>query len=291
MGVFDTIGNAAVGQGGNYLKSGHQYLVEVLRALMKRGRQGEQFFIVELLIHESDDSTNPPGFRASWTVNMKHDASLGNIKWFLGACYGIPVADKQRLDTEITSQVAEFAVSEQNPLAGRLLEVAVHEVPTRAGGKFSKHDWASTTRQPNPAARAAASAREAAVSSTPVSVPQGFAPQKAWPPAAQPAYAPPPAQAYAPPPAQPAYAPPPAQPAYAPPPTYATAAPPVQAYAPPPAQPAYAPPPVAAPPPPLPAVFPPVGWTAHPNSPGWFYRGQEVVAEAQLRSMAANGQA
>lgn len=279
MGVFDTIGNAAVGQGGNYLKSGHQYLVEVLRALMKRGRQGEQFFIVELLIHESDDSTNPPGFRASWTVNMKHDASLGNIKWFLGACYGIPVADKTRLDTEITSQVAEFAVSEQNPLAGRLLEVAVHEVPTRAGGKFSKHDWASTMRQPNPAARAAASAREAAVSSTPVSVPQNFAPQKAWPPAAQPAYAPP-QQAYA--PSAQAYAPP-AQPAYAP--------PAQQAYAPPlPAQ-AYAPPPIAAPPPPVAAVFPPGGWTAHPSSPGWFYRGQEVVAEAQLRSMAASGQA
>lgn len=38
---------------------------------------------------------------------------------------------------------------------------------------------------------------------------------------------------------------------------------------------------VAAPPPP--AVFPPEGWIAHPNAPGYFYKGQEVLTEAQLR--------
>ena len=46
--------------------------------------------------------------------------------------------------------------------------------------------------------------------------------------------------------------------------------------------------PAAAPPPPpvppTPAPFPPAGWTAHPTSPGWYYRGQEVVSEADLRA-------
>ena len=32
-----------------------------------------------------------------------------------------------------------------------------------------------------------------------------------------------------------------------------------------------------------PAVFPPAGWTAHPTSPGWFYKDQEVKTEAELR--------
>lgn len=31
-------------------------------------------------------------------------------------------------------------------------------------------------------------------------------------------------------------------------------------------------------------VFPPAGWTAHPTSPGYYYCGQEVLSEAQLRA-------
>ena len=50
--------------------------------------------------------------------------------------------------------------------------------------------------------------------------------------------------------------------------------------------------PAAAPPPPPaaaaapPAPFPPAGWTAHPTAPGYFYRGQEVLSEADLRARA-----
>lgn len=36
--------------------------------------------------------------------------------------------------------------------------------------------------------------------------------------------------------------------------------------------------------PPVPAPFPPPGWTAHPTSPGWYYKGQEVLQEAALRA-------
>lgn len=41
-----------------------------------------------------------------------------------------------------------------------------------------------------------------------------------------------------------------------------------------------------APPPPAaaPAPFPPPGWTPHPEAPGYFYQGQEVLSEAQLRA-------
>ena len=46
---------------------------------------------------------------------------------------------------------------------------------------------------------------------------------------------------------------------------------------------------VAAPPPPPPPVvakaFPPSGWAAHPSAPGYFYKGQEVLSESQLRAL------
>lgn len=38
-------------------------------------------------------------------------------------------------------------------------------------------------------------------------------------------------------------------------------------------------------PPPPPAVFPPAGWTAHPAAPGYYYKGQDVLTEAQLRAL------
>jgi hypothetical protein len=55
------------------------------------------------------------------------------------------------------------------------------------------------------------------------------------------------------------------------------------------AAPPAAPPPVAPPAPvaPAPAPFPPAGWTAHPSAPGYYYAGQEVLAEADLRAKFA----
>lgn len=32
-------------------------------------------------------------------------------------------------------------------------------------------------------------------------------------------------------------------------------------------------------------VFPPAGWIAHPTSPGWFYQGDVVKSEAELKTM------
>lgn len=234
MGLFDGIGNAAIGQGGNYLKGGHNYLLEINQCLTKQGRKGDLFFIAEFTIHESDDTSNPPGFTASWTANFKHDAALGNVLWFLGAANGIDVKDEAALKAQITTAVAEFAVSPANPLKGRMVEVETHEIKTKAGTPFTKHLWKTTTRGPNEAVR-----RAAAAAAAPPSPLAGFSPS-----------------------------------------------------APAPMQPPALPAPMAAPPPPPPsAPFPPPGWTAHPASPGWFYKGQEVVAEAELRQRAATGRA
>lgn len=45
--------------------------------------------------------------------------------------------------------------------------------------------------------------------------------------------------------------------------------------------------PPAAPAAPAAPDFPPAGWTAHPTSPGYFYQGQEVLSEADLRAKMA----
>lgn len=65
---------------------------------------------------------------------------------------------------------------------------------------------------------------------------------------------------------------------------------PAQPWAQPAAPAAVAPPPAFTPPaPPAPAAadFPPAGWTAHPEAAGYFYKGQEVLSEADLRARMA----
>lgn len=55
-------------------------------------------------------------------------------------------------------------------------------------------------------------------------------------------------------------------------------------HTPPPPPPAQTPGP---PPPPPVAVFPPEGWMAHPDAAGYYYKGQEVKSEADLRASMA----
>jgi hypothetical protein len=62
----------------------------------------------------------------------------------------------------------------------------------------------------------------------------------------------------------------------------AVAAPPLPGAVPPIPVPATAPP--APPAPPLAQTWPPQGWTAHPSAPGFYYQGNEVLSEADLRA-------
>lgn len=41
------------------------------------------------------------------------------------------------------------------------------------------------------------------------------------------------------------------------------------------------------PPPPVQSTFPPAGWNLHPSAPGYYYAGQEVLSEADLRARYA----
>jgi len=66
---------------------------------------------------------------------------------------------------------------------------------------------------------------------------------------------------------------------------YAAPPTPVVQLAPPPV--VVAPPAPVAPPVPVAPAFPPEGWTAHPQAPGYYYKGQEVLTEADLHARIA----
>ena len=143
MGLFDGIGNASMSAGGVYFLVG-LYRVEIERVLTKRSRKGADLFIVETTILESNNSDRPEGISCSWIVNRSNDAALGNIKKFLAATQGLDPADpdnEDQINEEVTADVVEFAVSDENPLEGIVLDLEATNIKTRAGGDFTLHTW------------------------------------------------------------------------------------------------------------------------------------------------------
>ena len=148
MGLFGDIKGKRGTQGGVYFEPG-LYLVEVNRVKLGKTRKGEDFFVVETKLLESDNENRPEGSSCSWMVMFKHDAALGNIADFcragLYACAVQNEADpgvKHFEEIEIEDDDAEEICSEENPLAGTVLKVEAVNVKTRAGKDFTKVTWA-----------------------------------------------------------------------------------------------------------------------------------------------------
>lgn len=155
--LFSGVGDAKVSQGGVYFLPG-QYLVEIVKCFAMNSRKREDLFIVECMILESDCFERPVGSKASWIVNFKHDASLGNIKGFLAACNGIDPGNDALVNQEITEDVCEYAVHDENPLAGTRVKLAATATKTKAGNDFTLHFWDPAPEGAPVAAAAAAAA-------------------------------------------------------------------------------------------------------------------------------------
>lgn len=117
------------------------YIVEVLRAFTMKTRKGSTFAIVDCLIIDSTNLARPAGSKASWVVDLRQDASLGVVRSFLAATGGVDPSDEDRVQAEVTEDVAAFAFSDANPLAGVRLGLECVEVKTKTGEIFLKHYW------------------------------------------------------------------------------------------------------------------------------------------------------
>ena len=141
MGLFDGIGKVDATTSPIYFLSG-SYIVEVIKCFTMTSRKKDDLFIVETLILESDNGERKPGTKASWCVNFKQDAALGNIKGFVAACNGIKPTDNERVNDEITDEICEFAVDEKdNPLAGVKLKLVCVNKKTKEDKDFTVHMW------------------------------------------------------------------------------------------------------------------------------------------------------
>lgn len=143
MSLFDGIEDAQVGQGGVYFLPG-KYLVKVLKCITLKSRKREDLFIVECEILESDVPERKPGTKASWIVNFKQDAALGNIKGFIAAANGIDPGNESAVNEQVNMDICEYVVSDENPLAGTPVGLVCVNKKTRAGSDFTLHMWEPT---------------------------------------------------------------------------------------------------------------------------------------------------
>jgi hypothetical protein len=151
MGIFakKNIGNARGSRGGLYLEPGN-YVVQVQRCKEETGFKGDEFFITELEVIESNVEKLPPGSAPSYVVNMKGkfpDLALGNCADFMRAGFA-SLADQSGEDRpsdiddiELDDDMAEAVISEENLLAGVFLSVKAWHKDTRDGGVFTRVKW------------------------------------------------------------------------------------------------------------------------------------------------------
>ncbi len=141
MGLFAGIDEAQVGSGGVYFQPG-KYVVELLKVFVMRGRNNVDFFIAECRVVESDNEKHPVGHKASWVVKLGQEMAMPNIKGFIAAANEIDPHDDETVNAEVKAEVVEYAVSDDNPLAGIHVGLQTTIIITKKEKKeFTKHEW------------------------------------------------------------------------------------------------------------------------------------------------------
>lgn len=132
---MDTIGEARLSEGGIYVEPG-AYVVEILKCKAGSGRKGD-FFVVECLIHESNNPARPVGSTMDWFVDMRHEPSPGNIVAFV-------MAAMKCEKTEVTKEAVLIVTSERQPLKGLKMRMTAANIVTKEKKQnFTKVKWAA----------------------------------------------------------------------------------------------------------------------------------------------------
>lgn len=146
MGFFSNIDKASSdGSGGTYFDEGqHDVLVNEIKTVTQKQGREDTFVIIDATIVES--TSMKKGVIASQVINITGakypQLALDNYKNFLKAAY-TQAAIQEQVDApdDIDEDLAEYACSEDQPLAGIRLTVNCTEKPTKTGGRFTKHNW------------------------------------------------------------------------------------------------------------------------------------------------------
>jgi hypothetical protein len=149
MGLFGGIKDAKVSQGGNYMKPGFRFLLEIEALKAIKSRKGHDLAIAEFKVLASDCPAQPAGAQVSWCCDLtEHEAALGNVKGFLASVMNISV-------DAVDEAGAEGAYGPSNFLKGRRVKCETVLTKTKKGGDFTLHRYYFPTAEDLAAIKAA----------------------------------------------------------------------------------------------------------------------------------------
>lgn len=122
-------------QPGNYV-----IRIEKLKSFLNRNMI--PYFIVVGETMQSDNPAIQPGMRCNWVVKLNHEAGKADMKRFIAAANGFDPS-KPESNAQVTAQTIDFAVSDQQPLAGLVLNLYAFHKPKNNGEPFTKHQWSN----------------------------------------------------------------------------------------------------------------------------------------------------
>lgn len=167
MGRFAGLANVRTNNSGIYFLEGN-YTVELGTIKFLKGEEiqsGNDTFVVETTVRESDNPARGPGSRPSWAVGLKKailETCLGDIKAFVAAVMEIENPDEHHAevgaddhveaaklgcspqdaaDMRFWEESTEALYSSEQPAKGLLIKLNCTNRPKRDGSPFTKHIW------------------------------------------------------------------------------------------------------------------------------------------------------
>lgn len=133
MSLFKGIGKVEVKRSAEYFPEG-TFTVEVNRVKEHTKQTGQRYFIVEFNVLESTAPELPAGSAAQFMETFKYmEKGLARVKQFILAASGADASPD-----EVTEQVCEAVVGEDQPLAGKKIRVVTRK---NKSGKFTEHTF------------------------------------------------------------------------------------------------------------------------------------------------------
>ena len=151
MGFFTGTQSPTGSNKGRYMQEGN-YKVEIAAVKVGQTRKGDDNFIVEFVILETDNEQISVGGKYSWYLSSTWDSSPDEAAKFLAFANNIDPTDADVVAAEMTPEFYEFVVDEKaNPLAGTVMPLKCW---MNDKGTFTVHEWSPAIPQADEAAKA-----------------------------------------------------------------------------------------------------------------------------------------
>ena len=133
MSIFDKIGDAKMGQAGNWVRPG-RYTAKIVAVKLVKKFNGDEFVAIEMQVLTVIDDEKGTGHKVEEEIThlmkVRNPSFLGSFKQFASVALGCEADD-------LDKAAADKITSDEQPLAGIDIAFTARQKSTKAGGQFT----------------------------------------------------------------------------------------------------------------------------------------------------------